>query len=147
MSITIDDIFVMWQKDGELDVANISQESAITPKLHNKYYHMYVQEGLRLRKQRAEYKQLLKLKTEYYKGELDNHELKDLGWDPQPLKILRQDIPMYIEADQDIINATLRIAMQEEKVNYLESIIKEIQRRSFHIKNIIDFERFKTGAI
>lgn len=145
-SITIDYIYAEWAKDGAIDIANVSQNSADTPKLHNKYYHMYVQEGLRLRKMRSDHKQLLLLKTEYYKGELDADELRENGWSPQQKKILRTEIPMYLDADKDLVDLTLRIALQDEKVEYLESIIKEIQRRSFHIKNIIDFERFKTGA-
>lgn len=145
-SITIDQIHTEWQKDGDIDLLEISRESGRTPKLHNKYYHLYVQEGLRLRKMKTDLKQLTLLKTEYYRGELDADELRQHGWKPQPLKILRTDIPMYLEADKDLVNLTLKIALQSEKVDYLESIIKEIQRRSFHIKNIIDWERFKTGA-
>jgi hypothetical protein len=107
---------------------------------------MYVTEGLRLKKLRADYKTLSKLKTEYYKGELDIEELKEHGWEPQPLKILRQDIPTYLEADQDIINMSLKIGLQEAVVEYLESIIRQINNRNFYLKNIIDWERFRTGA-
>jgi len=41
----------------------------------------------------------------------------------------------------------LKIGMQEEKVNYLENIIKMISNRGFQIKSIIDWERFRTGAM
>ncbi len=44
-------------------------------------------EGYLHRKMKAEYKKLFKLKTEYYRGELDDTELKQFGWNPQPLKI------------------------------------------------------------
>lgn len=142
----IDEIYEMWDKDGEIDETNISGESANIPKLHNKYFQMYVNEGLRLKKLRADYKTLSKLKTEYYKGELDIEELKEYGWTPQPLKILRQDIPTYLEADKDIINMTLKIGLQEAVVEYLESIIRQINNRNFYLKNILDWERFRTGA-
>jgi hypothetical protein len=105
-----------------------------------------VQEGLRLKKLKADYKQLYKLKTEYYKGELDIEELKEYGWSPQPLKILRQDIPTYLEADKDIVNHSLKVGLQEAVVEYLESIIRQINNRNFYLKNIIDWERFRTGA-
>ena len=80
----IEEIYEMWAKDGAIDETNISGESANIPKLHNKYYQMYVNEGLRLKKLRADYKILYKLKNEYYRGELDIEELKEHGWDPQP---------------------------------------------------------------
>ena len=142
----IDEIIKEWEKDGPVDVINISRESSEIPKLHNKYFKFYMGEGYLLKKMKAEYKKLHKLKTEYYKGELDITELKQYGSEPQPLKILRQDIPSYLEADDDIIDASLKIGAQEQKVEYLESIIKQINNRGFQIKSIIDWERFRTGA-
>jgi hypothetical protein len=56
-------------------------------------------EGYLLRKMRTDYKKLFKLKTEYYRGELDVSEFKQYGWNPQPLKIIRADIPSYLDAD------------------------------------------------
>jgi hypothetical protein len=40
----------------------------------------------------------------------------------------------------------LKIAVQQEKVDVLESIIKSIKDRGFQIKNAIEWERFKVGA-
>ena len=146
MIMKLEEIYELWAKDGEIDETNISSESANIPKLHNKYFQMYVTEGLRLKKLKADYKKLYKLKTEYYKGELDIEELKEYGWSPQPLKILRQDIPTYLESDDDVINLSLKIGLQEAVVEYLESIIRQINSRNFYLKNIIDWERFRTGA-
>ena len=143
----IEEIYKMWSKDLEIDTTNISGESANIPKLHNKYFQVYMQEGMKLKRLKAEYKQLKLAKEQYYRGELDAEELKEHGWSPLGLKILRQDIPAHLDADKDIINISLKIGMQEEKVNYLESIIKMINNRGFQLKHIIDWERFRTGAI
>lgn len=143
----IEEIYEMWAKDSEIDQTNVSGESANIPKLHNKYFRVYMEEGMKLRQFRAKYKQLKLLKEQYYKGELDITELQEYGWEPQPLKILRQDIPNYIDADKDIIDLSLKIGMQEEKVNYLEAIIKMISNRGFQLKTIVDWERFRTGAM
>lgn len=145
--MTIEELYEMWANDSEIDQTNVSGESANIPKLHNKYFKIYVDEGLRLKKQKADYKLLVKLKGEYYRGELDIAELQQYGWEPQPLKILRADIPTYIEADKDVINSSLKIGLQEEKVKYLESIIKMISNRGFQLKTIVDWERFRTGAM
>lgn len=143
----LETIYEMWSKDCEIDMINISNESANIPKLHNKYFKMYMEEGLKLKKMKTDYKQLKLLKEQYYKGELDIEELKEHGWEPQPLKILRQDIPNYVDADDDIINQTLKIGLQESIVDYLESIIKQITNRGFQLKTIVDWERFRTGAM
>ena len=101
---------------------------------------------MQLKKLKTEYKKFLKLKTEYYRGELGPEELREYGWSPQPLKILRQDIPTYIEADEEVIDMSLKVAAQEYKVNYLEEIIRQINSRGYQLKTILDFERFRTGA-
>lgn len=142
----IETLYNEWAKDGEIDQVNISKSTADIPKLHNKYFRWYVEEGLKLKKLKAEYKILTKLKTEWYRGELDDEELKQHGWKPQPLKILRTDVPQYLEADPDVIKLSLKIGLQEEIVAYLESIIKHISNRNFLLKTIVDWERFRTGA-
>ena len=142
----IEDIYSEWAKDGEIDQVNLSTTASDIPKLHNKYYRMYVEEGMKLKRQRADYKVMVKLKNDYYRGDLDSEELKQYGWDPQPLSILKSDIPTYVEADKDVIEASLRMGLQEAKVDYLESIIRQINNRNFILKSIIDWERFRTGA-
>lgn len=144
--MNIEEIYNEWAKDGEIDQVNISRTASDIPKMHNKYYRLYVEEGLRLKKHRADYKILLKLKNDYYRGDMDSDELKEHGWKPQPLRILKADIPTYIEADKDIVEASLKIGVQEAKVEYLESIIKQINNRNFILSNIINWEKFRTGA-
>ena len=142
----LEDLYNEWAKDGAIDIADISRNSADIPKLHNKYFKWYSEEGLRLKKLKSDYKVLTKLKTDYYNGTLDSTELKEYGWPQQPLKILRADIPMYLESDKEIITLSLKIGLQEAVVEYLESIIKQINNRNFILKNIIDWEKFRTGA-
>ena len=145
--MTLEEIYEEWAKDGEIDVLNVSRESSSIPKLHNKYFRLYMTEGLKLKKLRAEYKQLYKLKGEYYRGELDVEELKQYGWQPFGLRVLKSDVNSYVDADTDIINKTLKIGLQESIVEYLESIIKQINNRGFQLKTIVDWERFRTGAM
>ena len=144
--MTLEELYNEWAKDGAIDIADISHNSADIPKLHNKYFRWYSEEGLRLKKLKSDYKILVKTKTEYYSGNMDIHELKEYGWEPQQLKILKSDIPSYVEADKDVVKLSLKIGLQESIVEYLESIIRQINNRNFILKNIIDWERFRTGA-
>jgi hypothetical protein len=142
----IETIYNEWAKDGEIDQTNVSRAVTDIPRLHNKYFKIYVDEGLRLKKLKAEYKILWKIKGEYYRGELDIEELKQHGWKPQALRILKADVPTYLEADPEVVKKSLLIGLQEEKVSYLESIVKHISNRNFLLKTIVDWERFRTGA-
>lgn len=135
----------MWSEDCKIDETNLVRESSRTPELHSKYYNLFYKEALRVKKLKADLTELEKAKTEYYNGTMDELELKERGWRPNPLKILRQDIPKYIESDKEVIELSLRIAMHEENAKYIESIIRQINSRNFHIKNMIDFLRFHHG--
>jgi hypothetical protein len=72
-------------------------------------------------------------------------DLEERGWVPNPLKILKSDLALYIDSDKDIINHNLKVAYQKEKIDFLESVIRTINNRGFHIKNAIDWEKFKVG--
>ena len=80
-----------------------------------------------------------------YNGSLDYTELTELGWEPNPLKILRTDIPQYVDSDKDYIELTLKIAYQQEKVDFLESAIRSLNSRGFNIKAAVEWEKFKVG--
>lgn len=135
-----------WAEDSTIDETNIIRESARIPKLHHKYYMLYINQGLKTTKLKEDLKELKKAKIEYYKGEMDDHELKKRGWKPNPLKILRTDIDKYIEGDGDYINMSLKVAFNEAATKYLEDIIKQINNRNFVLKNIIDWSRFTSGS-
>ena len=142
----IDDIFNEWEQDSQFDRTELAGESLKTPSLHHKYYKMYSTERLLLRKLESEYKELHKTKYEYYSGTLDYDTMRESNWEPFSLKILRTDIPMYIDSDSDITTLSLRIGLQKEKIDLLESIIKTIMTRGFAIKNAIDWTRFTSGG-
>ena len=144
--MNIDDILNLWQEDVKIDRTELGDEALNIPKLHHKYYEIYVKERLTLRKFEAELKQL-KLDKYEFLTQGPNEETKDKGWRlPAKGMILKGDIPMYIEADQDIINLSLKIGLQQEKIELLDSIIKSIMNRNFVIKNAIDWNRFTMGG-
>ena len=88
---------------------------------------------------------LKKYKYEWFAGSLDYDDMNELGWEPNPLKILRADIPQYIDADKDIIELTLKISYQNEKVDFLEQAIRSLNSRGFNIKSAVEWEKFKVG--
>jgi hypothetical protein len=51
-----------------------------------------------------------------------------------------------MEADKDMITLSLKIGIQNEKIDLLESIIKTILSRGYNIKAAIDWEKFKMGG-
>lgn len=141
-----DDIMDLWAHDSQMDDTELGAESLKIPLLHHKYYKMYVQETIQLKAYEQQYKTLYRLKYEYYMGVLDQETLAEYGWNPNPLKILKQDLTIYIDADQDLQRIQQKIDIQKQKTSFLESAIKTISNRGFLIKNAIDWERFKVGG-
>lgn len=144
--MNIDDILNLWQDDVKIDKTELGDEALNIPKLHHKYYQIFVKEKLILRKYESEFKQL-KLDKYEFLTQGPNEETKDKGWRlPAKGMILKGDIPLYLDADDDIVNLSLKIGLQQEKIELLDSIIKSIMNRNFVIKNAIDWNRFTMGG-
>ena len=89
---------------------------------------------------------LKKDKVEYYTGTMAEEDLKERGWQPNPLRILKTDIPVHMEADKDFVDLNLKIAYNKEKVEFLEAVVKTLNIRSYQINNAINWEKFKVGV-
>lgn len=142
----LEDLHSAWEQDSKIDRTELGEESLKIPQLHSKYYNMFSQERLTLRKLEADYKTLHRLKHEYYTGVISEEDLKEQEWEPFMLKILRTDLSMYLESDKHLQTIQLRIEMQKEKVDFLESAIKSLTNRGFQIKNAIEWTRFQMGG-
>lgn len=144
--MNIDEILDLWSKDVNIDKTELGDESLNIPKLHHKYYQILVTERLLYKKYLSDMKQLKLEKHEFYKDGHNEETIKK-GWIlPAKGMILKSDIPMYIDADKDIINMSLKIGLQEEKIELLDSIIKTIMNRGYTIKNAIEWTRFTMGG-
>jgi len=143
--MTIEELQAEWDKDTQIDRTELGQEAIKIPQLHSKYYKIYSTSRLQLRKWESEFKVLKLEKYEFYTmGPTEDTEEK--GWKLPPRgAILKAEVNNYIDADPDIIKATLKIGLQQEKIQFLEDIIKSLVNRGFQIKSAIDWEKFKTG--
>ena len=140
-----EEIQKLWSGDCHIDETELSQESVKIPQLHNKYLIIFHDERLRLRTMRFDHSKLLKVKREYFSGRMDATELEAYDWEPFQYKLLKADVQEYIDADDDIIEGKKKISLQEEKVDYLEAIVKGLSNRGYLIKNAIDWKRFTEG--
>ena len=142
----IEDILEQWNKDSEVDRTELGDEALKIPKLHHKYYQIYITEKLALRSLDADMKKLRLNKYEFY-TQGHTEETRSLGWElPAKGMILKTDIPMYMDADKETVKLSLKIGIQQEKVELLESIIKSLNNRGYNIKAAIEWIRFTNGS-
>jgi hypothetical protein len=143
--MNIDEILEIWDKDSRIDPADLDEEVLKIAKLHHKYYQIFVKERLILRKTESEFKKLKLDKHEFYTQGSNEETPKHWKLPPKGL-ILKSDIPMYMESDKELIELSLKIGYQQEKVDLLESIIKSFQYRGYNIKSAIDYRKFTMGT-
>lgn len=141
----LDEIQSQWEQDVQIDRTELGDESLRIVKLHAKYYKIFSQERMMLRKMESDFKELYRDKYEWFNGTASQETLAEHEWKPNPLKILRTDIAMYIEADEQMRSASLKVEMQREKVEFLESIIKTLIPMGYNIKNAIEWAKFQNG--
>lgn len=142
----LEEIYEQWKKDAEIDITELGNEAIKIAKLHHKYYQILSSERLLLKSQEAEMKRLKLDKYEFF-TQGPNEETEEKGWElPAKGLILKADIPMYMDADNDIIKLSLKIGLQQEKIELLESIIRTLMNRGYNVKAAIDFQKFISGG-
>lgn len=141
----LSDIIDMWGVDAKVDKTKIIETSLDITKLHHKYCEIYYKEKAILRELQNEYKVLKRDKFEFYlQG--PSKETLEKGWQyPVSGKILKSDIPIYMDADPDIINITLKIDLVNDKLEALSAIIDFLKRRSFHLNVATEMIKWQGG--
>ena len=142
----IDDIYRMWEKDSTVDELELDRESLKIPQLHSKYIRLLTDESRQLRKMTETHKILVRDKLEYYQGKMCEEDLEERGWEPLGVRILKSDVPKYIEGDRNVVKHLIQIADQKEKVELLKSILDCIMKRSYSIGHAIEWRKFLNGA-
>lgn len=141
----LDELLVMWAKDAEIDRTEPGKALLDIPKLHSKYLNILSSHRLASRDAEFKYNRMKKLKWEYYTGKLDDDELKKYGWEPFPF-VLKADINTYLESDEDLNKYRAQKIMHDEIVEICNSILKELNSRTYQLRDFIAWERFIQGV-
>jgi hypothetical protein len=142
--ITLEDIKSQWAEDSVIDRELLDEESLKIPQLHSKYLNYLSDVKLLKIKKEQEYKTLIRDKFEYYTGKADPQVYQEKPFD---LKILKQDLALYMDSDPEIQLLQTRINYYEEIIYFLEKVLSCINNRGFQIKNSIDWQRFMQGSV
>ena len=142
--MTLEELQQSVDRDFALDDTELDAESIKIPLLHNKYLQHFNKFSLLLKKAEYEHKVLKRQKWEYYTGKADPSVYKEKPFD---LKILKADVHIYMESDDELQKADQKEAYLKQVVNYLEQVLRSINTRNFIIKNAIEWKKFTSGAI
>ena len=143
MSIDLEKIQEMWEKDAKVDPDNLHTESLNIPVLHAKYFDLYNTIVLLRKKAEQQKKNIHHERYEYFSGKADPEIYVE---NPFPKKIRdKETMQKYLDADDKLSSINMKICYYDTMLYYLESILKVIQNRTYQIKNSIEFLRFNAG--
>ena len=142
--MTLDELKLQVKKDLEVDDETLDKESYKNQELYAKYLDHKTNFELLLYKAKGDYKVLFRDKWEYYGGKAD---AKIYVTKPFDLKVLKTDLNIYIESDEEIIKLEHKIAYLETTIKYIDGVLRSIQSRGWDIKNSISWKQFEAGMI
>ena len=132
--INLDKIQSMWQEDCKIDIDNMHEESIKVPQLHSKYHEILNNLILLRTKAQKIQKSVRHERYEYYSGKADPEVYER---EPFPKKVRDKDaLIRYMDADDRVSEANLKVEYYDVMINYTESILKQISNRTYQIKNL-----------
>ena len=141
--INHDKIQSMWQEDCNIDIDNMHEESIKVPQLHSKYHEILNNLILLRTKAQKIQKNVRHERYEYYSGKADPDVYEK---EPFPKKVRDKDaLIRYMDADDRVSDANLKVEYYDVMINYTESILKQISNRTYQIKNSIEWHKFQAG--
>lgn len=141
--MNLDEIQKMWEEDSNMDPDNLHLESLKIPQLHAKYYKIYNNTMLLNKKCIQDINSLKRDRYEYYNGKASPEIYAE---EPFPFKVRdKESMTRYLEADEKLGHLKLKSEYYETILKYLEEIIKNLNNRTFQIKNAIEWSKFQAG--
>jgi len=126
------------------DQEHLDQESYKNQILKPKWLDYKTRFELLLIKSKGEYQRLYRSKWEYYGGKAD---VKIYVAKPFDLKVLKTDLQMYINSDEEVVKLSDKISYLETAIKYIDGVIKSIDNRGWDTKNAIAWKKFEAGMI
>ena len=140
-----DELLEMWAKDSVIDRTEPGKELTNIPQLHSKYLNILSRHRLLAKEAEFKYNRMKKVKWEYYTGKMDDESLKQYGWEPFPF-VLKSEITTYFDSDEDLNRLVASKMLHDEIVDVCQSILKELNSRTFQLRDFIAWERFIQGV-
>ena len=137
--MTLEELQDIVEKKLKINDTELDLEALKTPQLHNEFLKHYNKFKLMKTKASAELATIKLHKWEYYTGKADPMVYQQK---PFNLKILKQDVDKYIEADEDYQKIKQKVDYLETIVDFLDRTIRQIQNRGFLIKDAIEWRKF-----
>ena len=102
-----------------------------------------------MKKMEMDQKTLLKKKWLWYNGKMTEEQIKDLGWEYDPLeglKVMKGEMDYYYDSDKEIQESEMKIQYIKTMIDTLNEIVNNMNWRHQTIGNIIKWRQFEAGG-
>ena len=134
------------EKDIKIDFLKLTEELAHNQNLIGKW--MTYQQVWETKYQflDLEYRQLLASKTKYYTGKMSEDEIISKGWGIEGTKILKADLNILVDDDNDMIKAKKKMLILKQIITIIDKTIDIlVDQKKWTIKNFIDYKKWLEG--
>ena len=143
--MTLDELKIQASSDLPItDQEHLDQESFRNQEIKAKWLDYKTRYELLLVRNKGDYQKLYRAKWEYYGGKSD---AKVYASKPFDLKVLKSDLAMYINSDNEIIELCAKISYLEIVIKYIDGIIKSIDNRGWDVSHAINWKKFEAGMV
>jgi hypothetical protein len=125
------------EKDAKIDYTEIATASLKTTELIVKWLKIHAIERMELISIKGKHDLSRKDRWEFYAGK---------GEKPFEHKLLKADIPFYLDNDPELQPAKSKLELQEVKLNFIEGFIKSLHNRGYALNTASQYIMFTSGA-
>lgn len=127
-----------------IDEYTLDSEALRTPRLHSRWLDLLSTASVTAKQMQNFQKKLYLERWKYYSGTATDKYYAEHGI--LHVKILKTELPMYLDADELLCEAKELLEIVEQTVAFCEKCVKEVSARTFHIKSAIEWRRFTAGG-
>lgn len=127
-----------------IDQERLDQESFKNQNIKPKWLEYRSRYDQLLIMSKTNHQRLWRNKWEYYGGKAD---AKVYAAKPFDIKVLKTDLTMYIQSDDEILELQNKISYYESIIKYIDGVIKSIDNRGWDIRNAQDWKKFEAGMM
>ena len=147
--MNLEQVLAEWATDSNLPRTELDEVSRQTPALHAKYLALLSNAKLRMKKTEMDQKILLKKKWLWYNGKMTEEQIKELGWEYDPLeglKVMKGEMDYYYDSDKEIQESEMKIQYIKTMIDTLNEIVNNLNWRHQTIGNMIKWRQFEAGG-
>ena len=114
--------------------------------LCSKWHNYRIEQASIVSLNQFKYKKLEAKKKKYYLGKLTEDEMDRLGWESDGYKVLKGDVQMWLDDDDDLITEAQKLTYQKEILHFIEKQMDLLDSNKWLIKDLINVRKFLEGG-